>query len=65
VKYLHEHDFNEDGVEDSADSTIEHSLDGGARGPGGGLVPRRIVKFEELDEISANILSFSEYAIAW
>jgi hypothetical protein len=23
------------------------------------------VKFEELDEIDANILSFTEYALAW
>lgn len=67
VKYLHaEHDFNEDGVEDSADSTIEHSLDAWRReAPAADWFRVGSVKFEELDEISANILSFSEYAIAW
>lgn len=67
VKYLRaEHDFNEDGVEDSADTTIEHSLDVWWReGPVADWFRVGSIKFEELDEIAANILSFSEYAIAW
>jgi hypothetical protein len=60
------HDFNEDGVEDEADSTIEHTLDVWRReGPAADWFRIGSVKFEELDEISANLLAFSEYAIAW
>ena len=64
--YNANHDFDNDGVVDSADTAIEHTLD---------LWRREIatapwfklgsVKFEELDEIDANILSFTEYALAW
>jgi len=67
VEYLHaDHDFNEDGVQNAADTTIEHILDMWKRE--GTTAPWfRIgsVKFEDLDEIDANILSFTEYAIAW
>ena len=63
---LSNHDFNEDGAVDSDDDAIEHILDlwrrEGTTSPwfrvGSG-------KFEESDEIDANILSFSEYALAW
>jgi len=67
IKYLHaDHDFNQDGVENSADSTIEHVLDVWRReGPTLDWFRVGSVKFEELDEIDANILSFTEYAIAW
>ncbi len=60
------HDFNEDGVENAADSTIEHILDVWQR-EGSTAAWFRVgsVKFEELDELDANILSFTEYAIAW
>lgn len=67
VRYLQaEHDFNEDGVEDSADSTIEHVLDMWRReGPTADWFRIGSVKFEDLDEIAANIRSFTEYALAW
>ena len=61
-----DHDFNGDGVIDSADATIESEL---------GIWRRDLpdtlwfgvgaVKFEELQEFDANILSFSQYAVAW
>ena len=60
------HDFNDDGVENAADSTIEHILDVWKReGPTAAWYRVGSVKFEELDEIDANITSFTEYAIAW
>jgi len=60
------HDFNGDGVINAADTTIEHSLDLWRRESA--TVPwfrQGSVKFEDLDEFDANILSFTEYAIAW
>jgi hypothetical protein len=61
-----EHDFNEDGVEDAADDAIEHLLDLWRRtGPAARWFRIGSVKFEDLDELDANILSFSEYALAW
>lgn len=67
IEYLHaDHDFNEDGVTNAADSTIEHILDVWRReGPTADWFHVGSVKFEDLDEIDANILSFTEYAIAW
>lgn len=67
VEYLHaDHDFNGDGVVNAADTTIEHILDVWKReGPTVDWFRVGSVKFEELDEIDANILSFTEYAIAW
>lgn len=67
VEYFHaDHDFNNDGVINSADSTIENMLDVWRQeGPTAEWFRIGSVKFEELDEIDANILSFSEYAIAW
>ena len=60
------HDFNGDGVIDAADTTIEHTLDLWRRETAAAPWFRMgAVKFEELDEIDANIESFSEYAIAW
>lgn len=60
------HDYNGDGTIDSADAVIESEL---------GLWRRDLpdtlwfgvgaVKFEELQEFDANILSFSQYAVAW
>ncbi len=65
--YLYaDHDFNGDGVINAADTTIEHSLDLWRRESATAPWFRQgSVKFEELDEIDANILSFTEYAIAW
>lgn len=67
VKYFNgEHDFNGDGVEDADDSAIETVLDLWRRtGPGALWFKLGAVKFEELDELDANILSFSEHAVAW
>jgi len=65
--YFHaDHDFNGDGVINAADTTIEHTLDLWRRESATAPWFRNgSVKFEELDEIDANILSFTEYAIAW
>jgi hypothetical protein len=67
IEYGHaNHDFNEDGVIDAADSTIEHEL--GLWRRENSTAPwfqAQSVKFEELEEFDANILSFTEYAIAW
>jgi hypothetical protein len=67
VKYFNgEHDFNGDGVEDADDAAIETVLDLWRRtGPGALWFKIGAVKFEELDELDANILSFSDYSIAW
>jgi hypothetical protein len=60
------HDFDGDGVIDAADTAIEHALDLWRREtPAAPWFKVGSVKFEELDEIDANILSFTEYAIAW
>ena len=59
-------DFNGDGIVNAADTTIEHQLDvWGRESASGPWFRNGSVKFEELDEIDANILSFTEYAIAW
>ena len=67
IEYVHaDHDFNDDGVLDSTDNAIEHILDMWRReGPAAAWFRVGSVKFEELDEIDANILSFTEYALAW
>lgn len=60
------HDFDDDGDVDAADSSIEHVLDIWRRESLAAPWFRiGSVKFEELDELDANILSFSEYAVAW
>jgi hypothetical protein len=65
--YLHaNHDFDGDGDIDANDLAIEHTLDLWRRESI--IAPWfRVgsVKFEALDEIDANIESFTEYAIAW
>ncbi len=59
-------DFNGDGIVNAADTTIEHQLDvWGRESASGPWFRNGSVKFEELDEIDANIVSFTEYAIAW
>ena len=65
--YYHaDHDFNGDGVVNAADTSIEHTLDLWRRESTTAPWFRQgSVKFEALDEIDANILSFTEYAIAW
>lgn len=60
------HDFNDDGTTDSDDDAIEHLLDMWRReGTTSPWFRVGSVKFEESDEVDANILSFSEYALAW
>ena len=65
--YLHaNHDFDGNGVVDAADAEIEHILDLWRReSPSAAWFRVGSVKFEQLDEIDANILSFTEYALAW
>lgn len=67
VEYVHaDHDYNEDGVENAADSTIAQTLEMWRReGPTTDWFRIGSVRFEALEEIDANILSFTEYAIAW
>jgi len=68
VKYQYaEHDFNGDGRIDAADSEIEGVLDLWRREPPDTLWFHVVgaVKFEDLDEIDANLISFSQYAVAW
>jgi hypothetical protein len=67
IEYLHgQHDFNADGVEDAEDVRIEGILDLWERsGPGAPWFRLGAVKFEDLDELDANILSFTEHAVAW
>ena len=67
VEYAHaEHDFNGDGAEDSLDVDIEQELDLWYRAAPGALWFKvGAVQFEDLDEIDANIFSFSQYAVAW
>ena len=64
--YNANHDFDDDGVVDSTDTAIEHTLDLWRQEAAGSPWFRiASVKFEELDEVDANILSFTEYALAW
>lgn len=67
VRYLEcEKDFDGDGDEDAADEQIEQQLELWHRSAAGGLwFSVASVQFTELDELDANILSFSEYAVAW
>jgi hypothetical protein len=67
VEYRYaDHDYNGDGTIDSADAVIESELGVWRREP-----PDTVwfsvgaVKFDALYEFDANILSFSQYAVAW
>lgn len=60
------HDFNDDGVVDTVDTQIEQVLDLWHRmAPGSPWFKVGAVKFEELEELDANIFTFSDYSIAW
>lgn len=60
------HDFNGDGVEDSRDVQTEGQLSIWRREPPDSLWTKLgSVKNEELDEIEAAILSFTQFAVAW
>ena len=67
IKYFDcNHDFNDDGVEDTEDTRIESLLSIWERsGPGMPWFRLSGVQFEELDELDANIPSFTEHAVAW
>jgi len=67
IEYHHgDHDFDRDGDEDAADSEIEQQLDLWHQAqPGGSWRATSAVQFSELDELDANILGFSQYAVAW
>lgn len=59
-------DYDDDGDEDEVDDDIEAELDLWYRRTAGDLWFKvGAVKFEELDEIDANIRTFSQYAVAW
>ncbi len=61
-----DHDFNGDGVIDAEDARIEGLLGIWERsGPGAAWFRLGGVQFEELDELDANIPSFTEHAVAW
>jgi len=65
--YVHaNHDFNGDGVVDARDTAIESVLDLWKReSPTAPWSKIGAVNFEALDELDANIFSFTSYAIAW
>jgi len=67
IEYNHsDHDFNEDGVEDSRDTHTETLLSFWRREPPDSLWTKlSSVKNEEFDEIEAAILSFTQFAVAW
>ncbi len=60
------HDFNGDGIIDSTDARIATLLNLWQREPPDTLwFTFGAVKFEATEEFDANILSFSQYAVAW
>ncbi|MGH7700662.1 MAG: hypothetical protein ACREMJ_09125 [Gemmatimonadales bacterium] len=67
VRYLNANkDFDDDGGPDPDDDDIEMLLDLWRQPVAGGLwFKLGAVKFEELDEIDANIYGFSRFAVAW
>jgi hypothetical protein len=67
IEYTHSnHDFNEDGVVDSRDATTETKLNLWRREPPDTMwTVVGSLKNEELDEIEADIISFTQYAVAW
>lgn len=67
VRYLNaNHDFDDDGGPDPDDDEIEMLLDLWRQpAPGGLWFKLGAVKFEALDELDANILGFSRFAVAW
>ena len=61
-----DHDFNGDGVIDSTDADIEAILDLWRREPPDTSWTKvGAVKFESLQELDANVFSFTQYAVAW
>lgn len=67
IEYNHsDHDFNEDGNVDGQDDTTETKFNIWRREPPDTLWTRMgTAKNEDFDEIEAEILSFTQYAVAW
>jgi hypothetical protein len=67
VQYAHSnHDYNDDGVVDPADSTIQGQLDIWKNDPPSTLwFKLGSVNIEPFEELDANVFSFSQFAIAW
>jgi hypothetical protein len=67
VEYVHsDHDYDGDGSITSADSAIQATLDLWKNDPPSTLwFKQGGVNFESLEELDANVLSFSQYAVAW
>ena len=67
IQYNHSnHDFNEDGHVDSQDNTTETQFAVWRRDPPDTLWTRNAtVRNEDFDEIEGEILSFTQYAVAW
>jgi hypothetical protein len=60
------HDFDNDGDQDPADTGIEQDLDIWYRADAGTLWFRQhAVKFEQQDEISVNVRAAAHYAVGW
>jgi hypothetical protein len=66
-EYVHsDHDFNNDGVADTADARIKSQLDIWQRQPSDTLWTRlQALNYESYEELDAKILHFTEHAIAW
>jgi hypothetical protein len=67
IEYGHcDHDFNDDGQVDPADSTVQTLLDVWRRETGDTLWTKLGgVNLDDDAEVSVNVLSFTEYALAW
>jgi len=66
-EYSHsDHDYNDDGTVDSADTTIQTQLDIWQRQPSDTFWTRlQALNFESYYELDAKVLHFTEHAIAW
>ena len=67
IEYAHsDHDYDGDGSITPADSTIRSELDLWKNDPPSTMwFKQGGVNFESLEDLDANILSFSQYAVAW
>jgi hypothetical protein len=67
VEYRYaDHDFNNDGIIDSTDARIETLLNLWLREPPDSLwFTFGAVKFQDLEEFDVNVVSFSQFAVAW
>ena len=67
IEYAHcDHDFNDDGHVDAGDSTVQSILDVWRRETGDTLWTKLGgVNLDDDTEVSVNVRSFTEYALAW